>query len=291
MSETKKSLTMGEAAKVFLPLAGLFVIGFGFIALGGEAEPAKPAQNALGALYGAFRPWLVPSLITLLIVALLPILARHSARTADTPREGNALQAINAALIDERNQIEKRVKELEKLVEWRTGERDQAEDYLRVIECERDEFKQAAAMHHRAMLSKHEELDRTQRALDAGIDAVAAWVERAAEFEEERDEARAKLEQKAKIQLAQVYAVAEWFRANEAPGVAATRAYLREHEIQVPNAEYKNFSAFVQSLAPLPHQPASPVRDAATEKNSANARRERTRTRSRTQRRTPKRKA
>jgi hypothetical protein len=97
MSETKKSLTMGEAAKVFLPLAGLFVIGFGFIALGGEAEPAKPAQNALGALYGAFRPWLVPSLITLLIVALLPILARHSARTADTPREGNALQAINAS--------------------------------------------------------------------------------------------------------------------------------------------------------------------------------------------------
>jgi hypothetical protein len=187
------------------------------------------------------------------LVAFLGLVARHSARTADTPREANALQAINAALIDERNQMEKRVKELER----------------------------AEAMHHKAMLSKTQEMD------DA-IEAVIAQTVRASQAEERVEELETKLTEKTDLVMDKVIAIGAWFHENPAPGVAATRAYLRQQGIEVTNPGYKKLSAFVQSLAPLPHHEASPVRDAATEKKPANARRERTRTRSRTQARTQK---
>jgi hypothetical protein len=241
-------ITLRGAAKVFLPLAGLFVVFFIMMALGGEAEPTRPAQNALGALYGAFRPWLVPSLITLVIVALLPILARHSARTADTPREGNALQAINAALIDERNQMEKRVKELER----------------------------AEAMHHKAMLNLKQESEYRQESLFKQVRELKDTLI-------ERQE-----EDTVPLDILQAIILMRYARSTPALTVRGARELIRAEGISLPDRAYAALSAFVKEANTLPHQQAQPVRDTATEKNSANARRERANGRTRTQRRTRK---
>jgi hypothetical protein len=204
------------------------------------------------------------------LVAFLGLVARHSARTADTPREDSALQKINAALIDERNQMEKRVKELER----------------------------AADMHHQAMLRQRETQSAQYEVMDSKAKGLLAERNRWQGIADMRLDALQQLQAKVKEQenqipldVTQALALMRYARSTPALTVRGARELIRAEGISLPDRAYAALSAFVKEANTLPHQQAQPVRTPATETKSANARRERARTRSRTQRRTPKRKA